>query len=177
MPKRKSIGNSKRFEVFKRDQFICQYCGNHPPSIILEIDHITPVSKGGNNGMNNLVTSCFECNRGKAARLLTIAPMSLSDKSKQIAEKEKQLMGYQSLIQETDDRLEGEAWDILEYLDLVREGKAYKSQIVSVKGFIKQLGFYEVKGSAEICHTKNLRTPAMFKYFCGICWNKIKEID
>ena len=85
--------------------------------------------------MNNLVTSCFECNRGKAARLLTIAPMSLSDKSKQIAEKEKQLMGYQSLIQETDDRLEGEAWDILEYLDLVREGKAYKNPKLKGKRF------------------------------------------
>ena len=62
---RKSISKRTRFEVFKRDKFTCQYCGKSAPDVVLEIDHIKPVSKGGNNSMLNLVTSCFECNRGK----------------------------------------------------------------------------------------------------------------
>lgn len=61
MKKRKPIGNSKRFEIFKRDLFTCQYCGNHPPKTVLEIDHIIPVSKGGDNSQDNLITSCFVC--------------------------------------------------------------------------------------------------------------------
>ena len=65
MAKRKSISKKVRFEVFKRDKFICQYCGRHSPNIILEIDHIEPVSKGGTNDILNLITSCKECNRGK----------------------------------------------------------------------------------------------------------------
>ncbi len=63
--KRKSLGKKTRFEVFKRDSFTCQYCGNSSPEIILEIDHIKPVSKGGDNELTNLITSCFDCNRGK----------------------------------------------------------------------------------------------------------------
>ena len=49
--KRKSINKKIRFEVFKRDNFTCQYCGKSAPNVILEIDHITPVSKGGNNDL------------------------------------------------------------------------------------------------------------------------------
>lgn len=64
-PKRKSISKKLRFEIFKRDSFKCQYCGNSAPNVVLEIDHIDPVSKGGKNDILNLITSCFDCNRGK----------------------------------------------------------------------------------------------------------------
>ncbi len=65
MSNRKSISKKLRFEVFKRDSFICQYCGKVAPNVILEVDHIEPVSKGGSNDLLNLITSCFDCNRGK----------------------------------------------------------------------------------------------------------------
>lgn len=68
--KRKSISKKIRFEVFKRDSFTCQYCGKKAPDVVLEIDHIEPVSKGGTNELMNLVTSCFDCNRGKSDRAL-----------------------------------------------------------------------------------------------------------
>lgn len=66
MIKRKSLSKKIRFEVFKRDSFTCQYCGKSAPNIVLEIDHIEPVSKGGSNNLLNLITSCYECNRGKS---------------------------------------------------------------------------------------------------------------
>lgn len=66
MAARKAIGKRVRFEVLKRDAFTCQYCGKSAPDVILHIDHIKPVSKGGNNGMLNLVTSCQGCNSGKS---------------------------------------------------------------------------------------------------------------
>ena len=46
---RKSLSNKIRFEVFKRDNFTCQYCGRKAPEIVLNVDHIEPVSKGGTN--------------------------------------------------------------------------------------------------------------------------------
>ena len=55
-PKRKAIGDKLRFEVFKRDQFKCQYCGKASPDVILHVDHINPVSKGGVNDILNLIT-------------------------------------------------------------------------------------------------------------------------
>jgi hypothetical protein len=69
--KRKSISKTLRFEVFKRDSFQCQYCGEKAPDVLLEIDHIDPVSKGGTNDFLNLITSCKDCNRGKRDRKLT----------------------------------------------------------------------------------------------------------
>ena len=63
--KRVSISKKTRFEVFKRDSFKCCYCGKSAPEIVLEIDHIEPICKGGDNSIFNLITSCFDCNRGK----------------------------------------------------------------------------------------------------------------
>jgi len=68
---RKAISKKIRFEIFKRDKFTCQFCGNSAPNSILEIDHLNPVSKGGDNSILNLITSCYECNRGKSARVLS----------------------------------------------------------------------------------------------------------
>jgi hypothetical protein len=64
--KRKSISKKIRFEVFKRDGFKCQYCGAKSPDVLLHVDHIEPVSKGGANDVMNLITSCEPCNLGKS---------------------------------------------------------------------------------------------------------------
>ncbi len=64
--KNKSTISSKlRFDVFRRDKFVCQYCGACGPDVELEIDHIVPVSRGGTDDIKNLKTACFDCNRGK----------------------------------------------------------------------------------------------------------------
>ena len=65
--KRKTIPKSIRFEIFKRDKFTCQYCGKKSPNVILHVDRINPVSKGGTNDLLNLITSCeaYRFNFGK----------------------------------------------------------------------------------------------------------------
>lgn len=70
-PKRINLSQKIRFEVFKRDSFTCQYCGRKAPGIVLQCDHIEPVSKGGTNDILNLITSCFDCNIGKGNRRLS----------------------------------------------------------------------------------------------------------
>lgn len=59
-----------RIEVFKRDKFTCQYCGAKAPDVLLQIDHVVPISKGGDNDIMNLVTSCEACNSGKSDKTL-----------------------------------------------------------------------------------------------------------
>lgn len=71
MSNRKTLSKGLRFDIFKRDGFICQYCGQRPPDVVLEVDHITPVARGGTNDNMNLITSCEDCNRGKGAKLLS----------------------------------------------------------------------------------------------------------
>lgn len=77
--KRKALGKSLRFEVFKRDAFTCQYCGQKPPDVVLQVDHINPVALGGDNDISNLVTSCEACNQGKKAKRLDITPRPDAD--------------------------------------------------------------------------------------------------
>jgi len=71
MSKRPPLSKKLRFEVFKRDSFTCQYCGQSAPSVILNADHIHPVKNGGATDLLNLITSCFDCNAGKKDKLLS----------------------------------------------------------------------------------------------------------
>lgn len=61
-----SVGRGKRFSVLLRDGSTCQYCGRSAPWVRLEVDHVVPRSHGGSDHIDNLVTACFDCNRGKA---------------------------------------------------------------------------------------------------------------
>lgn len=75
-----ALSKSLRFEVFARDGFTCQYCGRRPPDVVLEADHLDPRANGGNDELTNLVTSCFDCNRGKAAKIIkNVAPRPDAD--------------------------------------------------------------------------------------------------
>lgn len=77
---RKKISKKVRFEVFKRDSFTCQYCGAKAPDVVLQLDHIKPLAKGGAEDVMNYVTSCASCNSGKGATELSDA--SVIDKQR-----------------------------------------------------------------------------------------------
>lgn len=68
--KSRSIPLSVRLDVLTRDGYKCVYCGRSSQQIDLEIDHIIPYSKGGSNQIDNLQSLCFDCNRGKGARII-----------------------------------------------------------------------------------------------------------
>ena len=55
-----------RFNVFLRDRFTCQYCGEHDE---LTFDHVIPRSKGGATTWENVVAACSPCNLRKSDRL------------------------------------------------------------------------------------------------------------
>jgi len=54
--------------LFKRDQFLCLYCGNRFAPRDLSRDHVRPSSHGGHDCWNNVVTACKRCNNFKAGR-------------------------------------------------------------------------------------------------------------
>jgi len=59
------ISPKLRFEIFKRDNFRCVICGDDSR---INIDHIIPISLGGNSNKENLRTLCTECNIGKGGK-------------------------------------------------------------------------------------------------------------
>lgn len=66
--------SSLRTQIKERDHYTCRACGvsiDQEPHLLLEIDHIVPVSKGGLTTEDNLQTLCWRCNRSKGAKLPT----------------------------------------------------------------------------------------------------------
>ena len=65
--------SSLRRSILERDGYRCRYCGvgtSDEPHLLLEVDHIVPVSKGGLTSVDNLQTLCWRCNRSKGARMM-----------------------------------------------------------------------------------------------------------
>lgn len=174
---RKPLGNKLRFDIFKRDLFTCQYCGKNPPSVVLEIDHIIPVSKGGSNEIDNLLTSCFECNRGKTNTSLNTLPSTTAEKLALIQEKEDQYKAYQKTLAVVERRIKKE----IEKVNDVYKSHFPKYQLSesfktgSVRKFIIELGLNEVLVAMDRACSKIYSSNGATKYFCGICWSKIKE--
>lgn len=174
---RKTISKKLRFEVFKRDGFSCQYCGATPPSIVLEPDHINPVCNGGGNEIDNLVTSCFDCNRGKSGNLLTSIPKSLKEKSIEVAERELQIAGYREVMQASLDRIESDLWEVADTLYYnASEIGLRRDWCSSIRMFNSKLDLHVVVEAAEIaCSKYPHNKSSKFAYFCGICWNRIRD--
>lgn len=64
-----------RKEVFRRDNFTCQYCGSSASE--LTIDHVIPRHLGGEHTWSNVVTACSMCNHRKGSRTLEQSGMHL----------------------------------------------------------------------------------------------------
>lgn len=173
---RKSLSKRVRFEVFKRDGFACQYCGAHPPAVLLHVDHIVAVANSGGNEIDNLVTSCDACNLGKAAVPLTAVPKSLEQKAAEVAEREAQVKGYNAVLQSRKNRLDDEAWRIAAELERNPNLRSYdRGNLQSIKMFLERLTFTQVLEAAEIANAKwRYSGGRHFRYFCAICWNKIR---
>ena len=165
-----------RFEVFKRDGFCCGYCGRTPPNVTLEVDHIVPKRDGGTDDLENLITSCFDCNRGKASRSLDFVPESVSQIAERVREREKQTKAYYCLLRSIENRKSREI-DAVEAIFGKRFSKKCFTDSFrkSVSRFIEVLGPIEVEEAMRISIERIRDAEKSTQYFCGICWNKIKR--
>ena len=62
-----TINARLRFEILRRDDHTCRYCGAGAPDVKLTVDHVVPRSLGGSDEPTNLVTACLDCNLGKGS--------------------------------------------------------------------------------------------------------------
>lgn len=182
--KRKSVPKKMRFEVFKRDSFTCQYCGRSAPDVVLEVDHIKPVSKGGKNEMLNLVTSCHDCNSGKSNRELSddSAVKKQEQQLKELAERKEQLemmLKWRDGLNELED-------DMVNAVDKVF-GENTKWRVSdhgkkTVRKWLKEFSLNEVLDAVEIAistyydDTEDGWNKA-FNKVSGICVNRKRQAD
>lgn len=172
-----AITKKMRFDIFKRDCFTCQYCGGTPPKVVLEIDHIHPKSKGGDNKEDNYLTSCFDCNRGKSNRSLTNIPQTLKERTSVLKEKSTQMQEYNkfmSIIQKQKEKA-------IDRICVPYEAKfpdytladIFKETTLSM--FLNKLNEEEIIEAMQIACSRFNTSYNIVKYFCGICWTKIRE--
>lgn len=184
MAKRKAISKGVRFEIFKRDSFTCQYCGRTPPTVMLQIDHITPVAKGGDNNNLNLITACQDCNIGKTDRELSMVPPPLKSQMEEQRERREQVDQYNDFLMGLRSKQTGDIEEIGSYWYNKIEKEKNKfvfgpARQPTIRTFLKSLPKAEILDAIDAAYA---RFPVFghefdgrtFRYFCGICWRKIR---
>lgn len=180
-----AIGPKVRFEVFKRDGFACQYCGRKTPAVILEVDHVVPLCEGGADLIENLVTSCWECNRGKSGTPLGQLPESVDihERTVALAEREMQLREYNELL--------GRKWtrenkEIEWLLDVWRRNfdwidpENWNIGAVSLRNQLQSLSYLELAEAIEVTARASFRNlegqgaKEHVSYFWGVV-RRMKE--
>lgn len=195
MAKRKPLSKALRFEVFKRDSFTCQYCGRSAPEVILQVDHIHPVSKGGTNDILNLITSCRDCNLGKGAKKLddNTAIVKIKKQLDEVNERREQL---EMLMQWKNELLkirEQELDDVCEYwADIVDPYCLNENGRLSMKKLLYRFTTKEVLEAIDIASHSYLKyvkddksednykldkgsVENAFNKIGGICYNRRKN--
>lgn len=176
VPERKPLSKRTRFNIFKRDRFACQYCGSTPPAVVLEVDHVLPVAAGGTNASHNLITACFDCNRGKGAGLLSSVPDGVAKQAELAAEKLAQVKAFDRLIKSQRKLEESHIDEVEEAFRLHFPKHSFTPKFrQSVRVFIQRIPVHQVVDSMHLAASRVNDVYDCTKYFCGICWKTIKE--
>jgi HNH endonuclease len=182
-----------RFEVFKRDRFTCSYCGNHPPDVLLEVDHVTPRAAGGTDDEDNLVTACWDCNRGKSDRLLNEGTRPINRQAvEDITERVAQAEAYAQAVARLREIEGAQSWRVTEawalafhaqatekaehvQYELLWSGERFPSE-ASVRLFLGKLPLSRVLEAVDITASRfeHARDGAD-RYFYAICWRMVND--
>lgn len=185
------MGLSKRvrFEVFKRDKFTCAYCGRRPPEVILECDHIVPRCEGGPDNIENLVTSCDACNRGKSGKGLgDVAPavdeMQRLEAMQEMAERGRLIRAQIFAAEDTRNAEEEMARLVIGWWEEMTGWYVtpyhMSRRTATILRFVSEIGPDEVRDAVRVVAGKK-HAGAFddhvqgWRYFCGVC--KRKAID
>ena len=180
-----AVSKRTRFEVLRRDNHACRYCGAIAPDVQLTIDHVIPQSLGGSDRPDNLVAACKDCNSGKSSTPPD-APLVEDVKDAHL----RWSRAYKKAAQEAhEDALKAHkrqaevyahfqpAWDAWKTADGVPVPLP-NNWVVTCDSFIKAgLSPLIILEAIDIaCGNQKIASSAVFRYFCGICHNKLREI-
>ncbi|AMU20847.1 HNH endonuclease [Mycobacteroides abscessus] len=169
-----------RYEVLRRDNYSCRYCGRSAQEVKLTVDHVVPVALGGGDEASNLVAACADCNNGKSS-VPVDAPLvaDVAADALRWSRAMQQVADYRvkqfAQDQETLKRF-AEMWNTWTY--------GYDNKPVPAPdGFDSVLTFLangltheEIGELVKVAmQAKHIRAEATWKYFCGCCWKRIRE--
>ena len=178
-----AVSKRLRFEILRRDNHTCRYCGASAPDVKLVVDHVLPDALGGRDEPENLVTACVPCNSGKSS----IAPDSplVRDVSKDAMRWSRALRVVAEA--RAADQEGRDAWCDLFCYAWSQWTFGYKKTPLplpdtwrtSVEKFYDlDLPHQEMERAVRKAMARNDISPdATFRYFCGTCWGILRDIQ
>lgn len=188
-----SISKRLRYEVLRRDNHTCRYCGAKAPDVKIAIDHVIPKSLGGLDVAENLVAACVECNTGKSSSqpdaefVKQVEEDAFQWKATVKDALRKELREYPAVVAALEQF--EDAWDSCHYGDdtyarVPRDGQWRET----VKTWLNIL----TAGNLEDEEAVNLALSVVLKivpsvmgrdgvkdrwrYYCGAVWNKVRTL-
>lgn len=176
--KRKSISKRVRFSVFSRDGFACRYCGATSEKAQLVLDHIEPVSKGGSDEPENLVTACEPCNSGKSNKTVASAAVSESHRLALAQEMQEQKAALAAAKAASEARIRISQEICNYYCELRGVDGVRKDCLRTYVSFVQKHGVQAVFGWMELAAARlgDFASDVDFiRYVCGIRRKQMKE--
>jgi hypothetical protein len=172
-----AVSKRLRFEILRRDNHACRYCGRSAPEVKLTVDHVVPETLGGSDDPSNLAAACADCNGGKSsvpADAATVADVA-SDAIRW-ARAMQQVAEIRAA--ERADRMEikwwfGNIWSSWrDYNDEMYE--VPDNALDSVVRFL-DAGLTRDQLTDLVRIAMHSTSWEKFRYFCGCCWRRIRE--
>lgn len=168
-----SISKRLRFEILRRDNHTCQYCGSRGEDSPLTVDHVTPEALGGSDDPDNLVAACLDCNLGKAS-VPPDAPLVENVSAKALRWSAALKAASETMAQQTDGRAEiYKAFEEQWY-----QGNLPNDWTSTIDRFLN--AGLPTTIVMEMCRVAQNKRGAMgyrWAYFCGCCWNRVRELQ
>ncbi|WP_037789033.1 HNH endonuclease [Streptomyces natalensis] len=179
-----AVSKRLRYEILRRDQHTCRYCGATAPDVPLRIDHVTPVALGGTDTPDNLVTACQDCNSGKS---------SASPDAHHVDNVSQDALRWADAMKQAADNLRKQETPKLEYRDAFlaewnrwHVGKGEAKEVPLPNDWKPAMDRFRVAGVptwmwgdiVDIGMTNEKVKPEnTFRYCCGIAWNKVTALQ
>lgn len=167
-----SVSKRTRYEVLRRDNHTCRYCGGQAPDVKLTVDHVTPVALGGTDNPDNLVAACQDCNAGKAS---TSPSAALIDDVKQSDLKWAAAMKRAASVVAADRAVDDEWADALYAIWGPRWAP---DDIMSTLSAFRTSGLplVEMEDAARVAIGAR-GVEDRWRYFCGVAWRKVSKMQ
>lgn len=180
-PPRKAIPRRLRFEILRRDNNACRYCGGKAPDVALTIDHVIPVALGGTDDPSNLVAACKDCNAGKTSTAPDAATVAqVSDDALRWAAAIRQAAEEAEAADEAGaeycDPI-AEAWDHDNRLYRFSRARLPHDWIDTVERWRKAGLPSHVVVDAIGTAMRNRQVYDVWRYTAGICWKRIEKLQ
>jgi hypothetical protein len=175
-----AVSKRLRYEVLRRDNHACRYCGAAAPDVALTVDHVIPTSLGGKDEPANLVAACIDCNSGKAASNPG-APL-VADVAGDALRWAAAMARAASIQQEQREQVDAAlhefsfAWGFYKYegihFDIPDDWDDSLYQFVGA-GLTGPDLAHALDVAMRARH--RIRPDRLWRYFCGICWRIVAE--